>query len=150
MVDAEILKKLDIFEGLTAPELKAVTQISEVAEYPKGAMVFKENEEAGKLYVLLEGRIAIQFEVGRHLEAVVHTVTPGQAFGWSALVQPYQFTASARCMDDSRVVTVDREGLRNLLELDCRIGFIIMEKLAELVSGRLRETRIQLVNMIHG
>src|SRR3990172_6905625 len=136
MVDADVLKKLDIFEGLTAPELKAVTEISEAARFPKGAMVFRENEEAKKLYVLLEGKVAIQFEVGRHLEAVVHTVMPGQAFGWSALVQPYQFTASARCTEDSRLVTVDREGIRKLLELDCHIGFIVMEKLAGLVSGR--------------
>ena len=150
MVNAEVLQKLDIFEGLTAPELDAVTEIADVASFPKGAIVFKENEEAGKLYVLLEGKVAIQFEVGRHLEAVVHTVTAGQAFGWSALVQPYQFTASARCMEDSKLVTVDREGLRRLLDLDCHIGFIIMEKLAELVSGRLRETRIQLISMIHG
>ena len=150
MVDAEILQRLDVFDGLTPHELKAVTGISELVEYPKGSMVFKENEDARKLYVLLEGKVAIQYEVGRNMEAIVHTVTAGQAFGWSALVQPYQFTASARCMEDSSIVTVDRASMRGLIEMDCHLGFLIMEKLAELISGRLRDTRIQLISMIHG
>ncbi len=150
MLSFEILKKLDIFDGLPDSELKAIAGISEVIECPKGTMAFKENEEAKKLYVLIEGKVAIQFEVGRHQEAVVHSVASGQAFGWSALVQPYKFTAGARCMEDCKVLTVDREGMRRLLEEDCRVGFIIMEKLAEIISQRLRDTRIQLISMIHG
>jgi len=150
MVPVETLKKLDIFDGLSEDELNAVKWIAEVEDYPKGSKIFKENEEARKLYILQEGRVAIQFEVGRHLEEVVHTVSSGQAFGWSALVVPYQFTASARCMAESKVITIDREGIRRLFEEDCHIGFIIMEKLAELISERLRETRLQLLNLVHG
>lgn len=150
MVPVETLRKLDVFDGLTEFELMEVARVCETREYPVGSMVFRENEDAAKLYILLTGRVAIQFEVGRHQEAVVHTATGGQAFGWSALVQPYKFTASARCMENSNVLTVDREGLRTLLAEDCHIGFIIMEKLAELISGRLRETRMQLISMIHG
>lgn len=150
MVPVETLKRLDVFDGLTDFELMEVARVCDTREYPTGSIVFKENSDADKLYVLLDGRVAIQFEVGHHQEAVVHTSTGGQAFGWSALVQPYKFTASARCMDDSSILTVDRDGLRNLLAEDCHIGFIIMEKLAEIISQRLRETRIQLISMIHG
>ncbi|MBI5190507.1 MAG: cyclic nucleotide-binding domain-containing protein [Nitrospirae bacterium] len=150
MVPVETLKNLDVFGGLTEFEMMEVARVCDTHDYPAGSMVFRENDDADKLYVLLEGRVAIQFELGRHQDAVVHTATGGQAFGWSALVQPYRFTASARCMDDSKILTVDREGLRGLLAEDCHIGFIIMEKLAELISGRLRETRIQLISMVHG
>ncbi|MBI5696255.1 MAG: cyclic nucleotide-binding domain-containing protein [Nitrospirae bacterium] len=150
MVPVETLKSLDVFSGLTEFEMMEVARVCDTQDYPSGTMVFRENDDADRLYVLLAGRVAIQFEVGRHQDAVVHTSEAGQAFGWSALVQPYRFTASARCMSDSKILTVDREGLRALLSEDCHIGFIIMEKLAEIISKRLRETRIQLISMIHG
>jgi CRP/FNR family cyclic AMP-dependent transcriptional regulator len=150
MVSADILAGLDIFSGLTEKELEAATAITDLVSYERGGVIFRENEEAVDLYVLLEGRVAIEFEVGHHQEAVVHIVREGQAFGWSALVQPYRFTATARCQQDCHVITVDRAGLRRLMDKDCYMGFVIMEKLAELISGRLRETRLQLISMIHG
>lgn len=150
MVSVDILKGLDVFDDLPERDLTAIAKMSDAVECPSGTAVFRENDDAGKLYVLLTGKAAIHFEVGRHQEAVVHSVAPGQAFGWSALVQPYRFTASAKCMEDSRVLAVDREGLRRLIEEDCRVGFVIMEKLAGIISRRLRDTRIQLISMIHG
>ena len=150
MVPVEILKDLDVFDGLTPIELEAITEISEVATFPKGSVIFKENEEAERLFILLEGKVGIEFEVGRHQDAVVHSVNPGQAFGWSALIHPYQFSAWARAAEDSKVVTVERARLRKLLDMDCHMGFVIMEKMAELISARLRETRIQLISVLHG
>jgi CRP/FNR family cyclic AMP-dependent transcriptional regulator len=150
MVTADILKTLDIFEGLTDRELEEVSRISEIRECPKGTVIFRENEDSESLYLLLQGNVAINIEIGRHQEAIVHSVGAGEAFGWSALVQPYQFTASAMCVNNSRIVVIDRFALRKLIDLDCHMGFVIMEKLAELVSERLRDTRLQLISMLHG
>ncbi len=150
MVPIETLKSLDIFDGLNDKELESLKEIAEVVELPKGAIIFREHEDANDLFILLQGNIAIQFEVGRNRDAVVHSVGAGQAFGWSALVQPCQFTATAKCINHSTLVTISRVKLRDLMEEDCHMGFVIMEKLAELVSERLRETRIQLISMLHG
>jgi len=150
MVSSDILGKLDIFSGLSRKELKALEGVSEEVHYTKGDIIFREYDEAQKLYVLLRGSVSIQFEVGHHQEAVVHVAGDGQALGWSALIQPYRFTASARCRENSVIVEVDRAGLKVLMDKDCYLGFVIMEKLAELVSMRLRETRLQLISMLHG
>ena len=150
MVPIETLKDLDIFDGLSERELELLTGIAETVELPKGSIIFKEHDEANNLFILLHGNIAIQFEVGHHRDAVVHSVGAGQAFGWSALIQPYKFTATAKCINASKLVTISRVKLRDLMEDDCHLGFVIMEKLAETVSERLRETRIQLISMLHG
>lgn len=150
MVPADVLGRLDIFCGLNPQELDAVTRISDVESCARGAFIFREDDQARLLYILKAGKVAIEFEVGHNQEAVVHIVESGQAFGWSALIQPCRFTASARCMEDCEVITVDREGLKSLMDRDCYLGFVIMEKLAELISTRLRETRLQLISMVNG
>ena len=150
MVPVETLKTFDIFDGLTGPELEQISIIAESRECPKGSVIFRENEDSESLFVLMQGNVAINIEIGRHQEAIVHSVGAGEAFGWSALVQPYQFTASAKCINNSRLVVIDRYALRKLIDQDCHMGFVIMEKLAKLVSDRLRDTRLQLISMLHG
>ena len=150
MVPVETLKKLDVFDGLNKTELEAVQGIAREEDFPRGTVIFNENEEAKSLFVLLQGNVAIQFEVGRNRQAIVHSVSSGQAFGWSALVPPHRFTASAKCVNKCKVVAVDTGGLRRLLDMDCHMGFVLMEKLSELVSARLRDTRMQLISMLHG
>ena len=150
MVPVETLKKLDVFDDLTKAELEAIQGIAQIEDFPRGTVIFNENEDAKNLFVLLQGNVAIQFEVGRNRRVTVHSVSSGQAFGWSALVQPYRFTASAKCVNKCQVVAVDRDGIRKLIEMDCHMGFVIMEKLAGLVSERLRDTRMQLISMLHG
>lgn len=150
MVPADTLKNLELFEGLSELELKKLEGISDLVEFSKGSFVFTENEEARKLYAVLEGKVAVQLETGRHQAAVVHIAVSGEAFGWSAMVQPYRFSASARCVEDSKVVTVDGESLRGFLKDDCHIGFVIMEKLAQIISNRLRDMRLQLISCVHG
>jgi len=149
MVPVEILKRLDIFDNLNKQELEAITEIADIRDCPKATVIFTENQEADALFVLLQGNVALHFEVGRHEEAIVHSVGAGQAFGWSALIQPYLFTASAKCINNSKLVVIDRYRLRSLLDEDCHMGFVVMEKLAELVSERLKDTRLQLISMLH-
>jgi len=150
MVAAEELWKLDVFKGLTENEVKALSDISEKVDLKAGQFVFREGEEARDLFILLAGRVSMLLEVGRGREAVVHSVDAGEAFGWSALVQPYRFTATAKALEESRVVAVDGQALKKLMDKDCYLGFVIMEKLAELISSRLRDTRLQMINLVHG
>jgi len=150
MVPRETLWKLDVFKGLTEREVEALSEISETVEYGPDSVIFRESEEARDLHILLEGRVSMLFEVGRGREAILHTVAEGEAFGWSALVQPYRFTASAKALEKSMVVSVDGPALKKLMDKDCYLGFVIMEKLAELISARLRDTRLQMINLVHG
>jgi CRP-like cAMP-binding protein len=150
MVPTDVLWRLDVFKGLTDKEVKAVSGISETLDFKKDSVVFRDNDDARDLYILLEGRVSMLFEVGRGREAIVHTAGEGEAFGWSALVQPYRFTSTAKALEDSRVVSVDGPELKKLMEKDCYLGFVIMEKLAELISSRLRDTRLQMINLVHG
>jgi len=150
MVPVDELWKFDVFKGLTEGEVKALSDICGKVDIKKGQFVFREGEEARDLFILLEGRVSMLFEVGRGREAVVHTVNEGEAFGWSALVQPYRFTATAKALEDSTVVAVDGPELKKFMDKDCYLGFVIMEKLAELISSRLRDTRLQMINLVHG
>ncbi|MCL4458402.1 MAG: cyclic nucleotide-binding domain-containing protein [Chloroflexi bacterium] len=147
MVSKEILRKTDVFVGLTDEQLESVAAIAQEEVYEPGAIIFSEHDIAKNLYIVEDGRVAVQIPVDKHRRATIHTVTNGLTFGWSALVEPYRFTASARCVEPSRVITIDGAELGKLFEGDCRMGFIVMSRIAMIISGRLRDTMLQLISL---
>ena len=78
------------------------------------------------------------------LSVVVHRVIPGELFGWSALVAPYTYTASAECVDPGEVIVVNGHELHMMLDENPVVGYRIMANLDTEISSRLMQTRQKL------
>lgn len=148
MIGLEVLRKSDIFEGLSDEELAAITRIASEEAYPAGARICAENEPATKLYIVREGRVVILTEIGRGKQTIIDTVTAGSSFGWSAIIPPFILTDTAKAMEHTRVIAIPSHLLRELCQQNCHICYTIMEKLATIISNRLRNTRLQLISVL--
>lgn len=150
MVAAEIIESFLDFGHLEEHEVKALAILAEEEDYQPGEFIFHEGDQAAKIYLLLEGRVEMMMNTnadGTQRE-VVMTVGPGEIFGWSSLVEPYQLTASAHCATRVRVVSITAPGLRALMTISCSLGFRLMQKACQIASARLRATRVQLLSTI--
>lgn len=150
MVPLDALRESEVFEGLGDDELAIVAEMARQETYEPGAGILAENEEAKNLYIVLQGRVAILIDVGQGKQIVVDTVTKNGSFGWSAMVPPYVYTASAKCSERTKVVAVPGSGLRDLCRANCRTCYSIMERLATVISARLKDTRLQLISLLYG
>jgi CRP-like cAMP-binding protein len=144
------LSESEVFEELGDDELTMVAQIARQETFEPGARIIAENDEAKDLYIVLQGRVAILIELGDGKQIVVDTVTKNGSFGWSAMVPPYTYTASAKCSEQTKVVAVPGSGLRDLCRGNCRTCYSIMERLATVISARLKDTRLQLISLLYG
>lgn len=147
MVTSEMLSQSSLFEGLTEEQLKAVAGISEEVTCQQGEVLFWEGDPAESLYILLEGEINIYVQLSSSPERITMSVInqPYQVLGWSGLVAPHAYTASGLCETDSRLVAIDGEALMGVLKGDPAMGFVVMGRIAEVMSGRLRNTRFALL-----
>jgi CRP-like cAMP-binding protein len=66
---------------------------------------------------------------------------PYQTFAWSALVPPNYYTASSLCKKDTRIVAIKRDALMQVLENNPEIGMTVYQRIAKVVSERLRNCR---------
>ncbi|UCC86734.1 MAG: cyclic nucleotide-binding domain-containing protein [Anaerolineales bacterium] len=150
MVSPELLRRFPFFAGLTEEELKSIAMISEEEKYEANTFIFRERGKADKLFVLIEGTVDIKVntdEEGLQHETV-STLTHGDIFCWSAVVEPQTLTASAYADTPVTVVAIDGAGLRAMFELDCHLGYRILQKSAEIISSRLKDTRIQMLSLV--
>jgi CRP/FNR family transcriptional regulator, cyclic AMP receptor protein len=150
MISPELLRRYPFFGLLTDAQLKAIAMIAQEVNIPNGSQIFKEEDSADTLYLLLQGSVDLYYTVDTEgmldfsKEFLVGEVNPGEAFGISALMEPYLFTATAKADQDLRLISIDAIALRALLEEDSKMSCVIMYQVAKAYAERLRSTRIQL------
>jgi CRP-like cAMP-binding protein len=150
MVPVEALAKTPIFQGLSQNHMEAIAEISQRQVVETGATIFLEGQQASRVFVLEDGKVALEMKIQldpsqqpRH--TIIDVLAPGDLFAWSALVDPFVLTMSARCVKRASLIVVNAADLRRLMEGDCLLGFTIMQRLAGVISRRLHDTRAQLV-----
>ncbi|OGO30650.1 MAG: hypothetical protein A2Z16_17130 [Chloroflexi bacterium RBG_16_54_18] len=110
--------------------------------------LFREGDQEDYLYVVLEGRIAIEMSVPGRGRVRVYTAEPMDVVGWSSVTPVVrQRTASARAVLPSRLIALDSYKLRQLCENNHDLGYIVMRRMANVVASRLLVTRLQLIDM---
>jgi CRP-like cAMP-binding protein len=148
-VAPEILKGMDIFEFLKLEELKDIAELAKVEEFEQGDFIFKEGDRAEKIYMVLEGRVSIEIPIYPGKMVSVYTMTKGRFFGYPSLLRVRRFTTAARCLDRVKVVSIVADELENkIFKEDCRRGYLVMKRTAELIAQKLSDTRMQLLSLV--
>jgi len=102
MISPELLRRYPFFSFLDDNHLKAVAMIAEEENHPGGTNILQSGDPADALYLLMKGSVDLfyvvqeEFHPSSKKEFLMGEVNPEEPFGISALIEPYQYTASAR------------------------------------------------------
>lgn len=147
----DTLESSEIFGGLARSHLEKIAALCRSGSYRQNEIIFKEGDEATEIYVLSDGRVALEMEVRPvanrpAIPTAVEVCTKGETLGWSTLVEPYTYTLSARCITNCRVLAVKGDMLRKLMADDTGLGYELLKRLTQVISLRLAETRLRLTS----
>jgi CRP-like cAMP-binding protein len=145
----ETLTTVDMLEELTDEQKQQFLALGETEFHEPGAVIFGQGDEAQKLYIVEEGRVAIEAEVDGQKRVPICTVSKGEIFGWSALVPPYRLTASAISLEKTKVLAIEGAKVRQLCSTNPVLGCAIMRSTSRLIASRLRNLRLELISIIY-
>ena len=149
MVSPGELKACSFFHDFPDSYLVRVTNICREESFHSEDYIFREGEEAQKLYILLVGSVALQIQLKKYHHVVISTMEEkGELFGWSALVEPKRYSGSVKCLEQSRVLSIRGEELEKLFQDDPPLGLHFMKKIASLIDQRLNVLRQRLISSI--
>lgn len=147
MSTLEVLKTSNIFEGLSEQTLAKIATISHEQIHQPGESIFTEGDIAQKLYILKEGKVALDANLstrpGSVKRGTIEIILPREAFGWSAILRS-RLTMGARAISRTETIAVDGEALHFLLAQDTATSSVVMERVVNIVYSRLTHTRITL------
>ena len=131
-----------LFKGLNASQMKKILAVGKEISMKKGQQVIKEGQEGDGVYILRSGAVELMVAVEKDFDLPISILRdPGDVFGTSALVPPFQYSLSARCVKEGVLFCIETSALRNLAAGDRDIGCQMMTNLAAHFLDRLKETR---------
>ena len=154
MITAELIRRYPIFSVLDLAQLDEIVEIAEDLTFEEGEVIFRENEPAQALYILLRGSIDLFFMVEVEYrpelrkELYFDVIKPGDVFGISALIPPYILTSTARVSRPSRVIKIDAAPLLELCDQDNELAYQLMQQVAKAAIERINLTRLQLASAL--
>jgi CRP-like cAMP-binding protein len=145
MVEIDALRSCEVFSELTDEELQKILPFCREESYQKDTIMFREGDEADTFYILQDGKVSIQYVICPQPDYCQDARTlldkRGDFMGWSSLVKPGRMTASGYCITDIQLVAIDSSKLKELIEQDSHMGFVIMKELAGSINKRLKEAK---------
>lgn len=146
MISHEILKEFALFEGVNDDVLKDIAALCHERSYREGELCFLQGRKATELYLCRIGSVDVTVRVREPwgMEVTVHTARADEIFGWSAMLEPYIYTASAKCQERTKVICINRSDLINFFREKPEVGYLVMTNLGTVISSRLTESRLKL------
>ena len=111
--------------------------------YEPGAIVCREGEEGGEMYIIQSGKVRVSKQFGGKAH-VVSVLEKGDFFGEMAIVNRIQRTATVTAIDRVELLVFDREGLQNMIARNTRIALTIIDKLCR----RLQTAHLKIQHLV--
>ncbi len=136
IMEASPTKESDLFKGVSQRIISEIGTKGEELFFENDSIIFKVDEEAAYIYELAEGVVDIVVSEKDNMHYSI--MRPAEIFGWSALVEPYVYTATARCTTKVKVIRIARDVIEDAVKRHPAEGLIIYKHLAGLIGQRLR------------
>ncbi|MBI5603904.1 MAG: cyclic nucleotide-binding domain-containing protein, partial [Deltaproteobacteria bacterium] len=131
------LKQSELFKKVVPEGLKILAPLARLETYAPGSIIFSQNTLAEKLFLLDHGVVALKTSLADGLEITYEMITKkGDPFGWSALVEPFQLTATAICLEKTQVIAFQQKELDRIFQQHPDLGFTVMKNLCVLIARR--------------
>jgi CRP-like cAMP-binding protein len=141
-------QKIPWFREVAPEYMGKIAKISRLRKIKVGDILFREGDAEDYLYIVIEGRVALDIFIPHKGKVRIYTAEPWDIFGWSSVTPVIRKrTAGAVAVVDGLVACIDSERLRNLCDEDHDLGYLVMRRLANIVASRLLVSRLQLLDM---
>lgn len=138
----QLLSSCYLFKELSESQLLRLFEITKEEQMEKGHFLMHEGRTAENLFVLKTGAIELLTTVNDDFELPISILrNPGECTGTSSLVPPYEYSLSARCSEEAKILIIKQPNLKKLMVEDHSLGCTIMKNLAQHFLERLKETR---------
>lgn len=141
----DVLRSVELFEGLGAEDLQAVAALCQERRYGLNEVIATQGDPGEELFVVCEGFVEVVLTrpgADPAPRAMVN-LGRGQIFGEMALVDSGPRSATVRSVTEGTVLqAISREAFSRLCESSHYLGYVVMRNLASDLSFKLRHRNL--------
>ena len=143
----QLLREMRFSSPLSDATSAKLAGLVSYVEIPARTIIFGENIENFRLYLLVEGEVALEMCVPARGCTRILTLGPGDLLAWSSLLGDGRMTAGAQALTDTKMLVADAQAVNDLCAADHDFGYEFFRGVAISLSRRLVATRLQLLDL---
>jgi len=146
LICAQMLKQhagIALFRDLTTDQLALLNPIFKWIDFPADTIIFEQGQLPVNLYVIVRGIVAIRFKPYDGPVITITRLKRGDVFGWSAVIGSRFYTSGAIADSSVEAFRVRGEDLWTLVRDHPDTGKTILDRLANVVSSRWKNSHEQ-------
>ncbi len=144
VIARDLITEVELFAEFEPDDLQQLQERASIRDFRRGDLIFAEGDDPDDLYIVLQGRIAIANKSVDGRESMVALMERGDLFGEMSLFDGLTRSAEARALEESEVVAIPYEPLRELYESRPAQ----LWKVVELLALRLRSMDAALADSV--
>ena len=148
MITEQDLKQFVMLGYLSDEMLKKLLPITEMLVFDENDKIFKQGEPADRLYLLKKGKVLLEHRITDKITVSMSAVKPGFSFGWSSMLVDDFYSSDAICAEESIVYTFKGAKIKQIMEKDHSLGFIVSQRLLYVLKKRYDVRTEQFVKTI--
>ncbi len=147
---SRIISECMIGQRLNEEEIEKLVNIAKPREYSHGDLIIREDDASRDLFIIYKGRVSVEmkrfpYDAGSQRLNLIKT---GGVVGEFSFIDKSRRSANVRAHKNVSCLMLPSEELEALMRSDYRIGFILMNNLALLLCGRIRNANFELRNQL--
>lgn len=129
-----LINNIEIFRGLSKEEINVIAEEAKERIFDKGEMLFSENNPRKEIFLIAAGKVELFKSTAFGEEQRITFFSRYDFLGEGSLMEDSPHSTSARAVEKSTVLTIDRE----LFRLSGSIAMVILSNITKVVSRRMR------------
>jgi len=140
----ELLQKVEIFKGLTFPEVNKIGALCKELKFESGDIIIEEDKPGEALFIIKQGKARVVKMEGSN-EKQIAQVGEGEHIGEMSLMD--EMTTSARVIAEEPMecLVLYKEDLDLLLQTDATLNNKMLRAMIRTLALRLRRTSTDLM-----
>jgi CRP-like cAMP-binding protein len=139
----QALREHPFTSGLSEEHLAVLAGFAQEAVFAQDQLILLAGERSRLFYLVLSGSVCV--EVGASFYTLcIQALGPGEAFGWSSLLNHHDTLFQVRAREESTVICLDGGRLSAACQQDPEFGLEVFRRVLELVAGRVKATESRL------
>jgi CRP/FNR family transcriptional regulator, cyclic AMP receptor protein len=139
-INLSLLRDSALFTDMTDTELASLADLFTERDVSAGKTVFIENMQGESLYLIREGTIRVSKMLAEGDEQTLVVLGVEDTFGEMAVLEEAPRSATARVIEEARLLSVKRADFDALCVKNPSLGLKLMRNIILIFSKRIRES----------
>ena len=142
------MNRVTIFQELDEQQISLLKPLFEPFSCQVGTVILEQGAPADSLYLVTSGTVEMSYKPYDGHPITVSHVEEGGLFGWSAVIGSERYTSSAIAIEDVEAYRIRGNELRKFCLEHPDAGIDILERLADGVAFRWKDSHQQVKSLM--